>query len=142
MPNVLYQITKGNPTIFVFYFGLWSLIAGIVLCLPGNSFEVSVVWNVLQSMHSDDTEWGIAMIIDGLLLVVSIYLAKIPYRAAIAATSAVMWLPIGLSMCIAGYEAGVATIVGAYSVLGSIGCMFAVEQWVHSDSRNSNHGVW
>lgn len=141
MRILLYRLTKSDPTTFVGTFGMWSLICGIALLLPGNVFDYSPAWNALQVIHADDSAWGWAMVADGLLLIASIRMAKVPQRAAISAFSAVMWSLLGVSMVVDGYKAGFVSIIGGYSIWGSICCVVAVEQWVRYPLGGDPNGV-
>lgn len=141
MRVLLRKIVRIDPTTFVITFGMWCMICGVSLILPGNLFEYSPAWASLQAIHADDTTWGWAMAIDGMLLVASARMNKVPQRAAISAFSAIMWFLLGVSMLVDAYKSGFISIVGAYAVWGAVCCIFAVERWVYDTVGSDTHGV-
>jgi hypothetical protein len=134
MRILLRRAMRSDPTTFVVAFGVFATICGITLLLPGNAFDFTPAWSSLQALHADDTMWGVVMFLDGLLLIISIRMAKVPQRAAIAAFSAVMWGLLGASMVISAYQRGITSIIGWYAIFGAIWCLVAVGQWVHYPS--------
>lgn len=131
MRILLRKATRSDPTTFIVGFGAWAIICGICLLLPGNAFDYAPAWSSLQAIHADDTSWGVAMLLDGLLLILSIRLRRIPQRASIAGFSAIMWVVLGGSMVFSAWNAGVTSIVGLYSIWGGLCCLQSVEQWVY-----------
>lgn len=134
------KLYRADPTLFVFHYGVWCIVCGVSLLMPGNVFDFSPAWQQLQAIHADDTAWGWLMVANGLLQLASIRMRRIPYRAAISVTTAIIWFPIGISLCVSSYRTGFASIVGLYSLVGAVGSIFAVEQWVRSDSGGTVHG--
>lgn len=134
MRTFFHRAFKSNPTGFISTFGVWSLSVGGSLLAPNDAFETSPAWRSLQLIYARDTEWGILMLIIGLLLLVSIRMNKIPHRAAIALSSAIVWGIIGVSMIANGLSNHIVPIVGVFSLWCSINGLLAVELWVtHSD---------
>lgn len=131
MRILLRKATRSDPTTFIVGFGSWAIICGICLLLPGNMFDYTPAWSSLQAIRADDTAWGVAMLLDGIALVTSIRLRKVPQRASIAGFSAVMWILLGGSMVFSAYSAGITSIIGFYSIWGGFCCLLAVEQWVY-----------
>lgn len=137
MRLILSRIYHADPTLFVFNFGVWSIVCGVSLLLPGNIFDFSPAWNQLHAIYADDTAWGALMVASGLLQIASIRMHRIPHRASIALSTAILWFPLGFSLCISSYRGGFASIVGIYCIVGAIGCVCAVEQWVRTAGRSS-----
>lgn len=143
MRILLRRALRSDPTSFVFSFGLFSAICGATLLLPGNAFDYTPAWSQLQVWHADDRVWGGAMLSDGLLLIASLRMRKVPPRAAIATCSAIMWLPLGGSMIVSAHLRGITSIIGIYAICGAIGCAIAAEQWVHYPSEGGRrYGDW
>lgn len=129
---------RSNPTGFISTFGVWSLIVGVSLTMPGDVFETAPQWRSLQLIYARDMEWGVFMIGMGVLLLLSIRMEKIPQRASIALVCAVVWALIGCSMLVNGLKFHIFSIVGAFSVWCALNGMLAVELWVtHTDGETS-----
>lgn len=136
MRVLLRKATRSDPTTFIISFGAWAVICGLGLLLPGNAFDYTPAWSRLQAIHADDTAWGVAMVLDGLLLVVSVRMRRLPQRASIAGFSAVMWGLLGASMIASAYQGGVTTIIGMYSLWGAFCCTLAIGQWVYHPGQD------
>jgi hypothetical protein len=127
---LLRRLISPDPNTFGFAFSVWAAIVGISLLTPGNAFDFSPAWASLQQIHATDQEWGVAMMVDSILLFCTIRMQKFPFRAAIAISSSVMWTLLGVSMIFNGWKAGFVSVVGAYSVWCSILTLLAVGQWI------------
>lgn len=134
MRILLRKAARSDPTTFILGYGAWAIICGICLLLPGNTFDYSPAWSRLQAIHADDTSWGVAMLLDGIMLILSIRLRRVPQRASIAGFSGIMWVLLGGSMVLSAWIAGITSIIGFYSVWGGLCCLMAVEQWVYYPS--------
>lgn len=78
-------------------------------------------------------EWGWAMLVDSLLLIIGLRLKRIPQRAAINVFSAVMWALLGSSMVANAWKMGFISIVGAYSIWCSVQVLLTVGKWLVQD---------
>lgn len=123
---------RTNPSAFIFSFGAWAIICGAALVSPLSVFDYHPSWSSLQAIHADERAWGVLMIVDGLMLMISLKLRKLPTRASIAAFSAIMWFLLGVSLVGTGIERGTTSIVGMYSIWGALSCIAAIEQWVNA----------
>lgn len=110
---------------------MWGVICAISLLLPGNVFKQTNVYSAMENIYPHDFWWGIAMLLDGLALQLSIFFRTTSIKSVIAAFSAVFWMMIGSLMLFSAAANGFFAIVGAYSVWGALGCFLAITQWVH-----------
>lgn len=131
MRILIKQLFSTDPSTFIGAFGMWAIIVGASVAGPGDTFALSPAWLALSHVSDKENMWGWLMIVNGLLLLASLRMSRIPQRASIALVSAVMWFVLGTSMVLnAWVYGGFFSIAGSYSVWCSIQAMVAVEQWV------------
>lgn len=119
-----------DPTTFIGAFAMWALMCGMSLVLPGDVFGQVQSYNLMEYVYPHELRWGYLMIVNGVLLVASLFTSSIAFRCAIAGGSAALWTFCGVLMCVASYQAGWFSIVGGYSLWGALGCLVAIEQWI------------
>lgn len=132
------KVIRPEPSTMVVSFVAWSTVVGVSLVVPGNAFELSPAWSSLQAIHASDREWGVAMMVDALLLCISLRMRTIPYRAAITVFSAIMWTLLGISMVWNAWSAGFVSIAGVYSVWCALQALLCVGKWFAEDYDNGD----
>lgn len=125
------NVTRRDPSTFIASFGMWSIICALSLLLPGNVFHQTNVYASMENIYPSDFWWGIAMLLVGVALQVSIFVRSVSFKSTVAAFAAVFWMMVGSLMLFSAASQGFLTIVGAYSVWGAVGCFLAITQWVH-----------
>jgi hypothetical protein len=131
---------RSDPSMYIASFGIFAIICGFNLLMPGNTFDYSPAWDRLRDWHANDTAWGVLMLLDGLMMIISIRMRAVPWRAAIIGLSGLIWIFLGATMVISAYRQGITTIIGMYAIAGAIGCVIALEQLLHYPADEAGHG--
>jgi len=132
MRTLAKRLFQTDPSTFTGAFGMWALVMGIALAGPGEAFGNGPSFNAMQSVYGVENHWGWLMIVDGVSLIASLRMSRVPQRAAISLISAMMWFSMGVSMLVSAWTAsGFLSVLGAYSIWCSIQALLAVEQWVY-----------
>lgn len=132
MRTLLTRLFRTDPSTFTGAFAAWSMTVGVSLLGPGNTFELSPSWASLQAFHATDKDWGVLMLVDGILLLFALRVQRIPYRVGICLFSAIMWFLIGISMIYNAYLlSNTISIVGTFSVWCALQAWIAVDLWVY-----------
>lgn len=131
MRVLLKRMFLADPSTFTAAFAVWTICVGATVAGPGESFIRFPFLASLERIYPHENFWGWLMIINGVLLLWSIRLPVIPFRAMISLVSAVLWLMLGVSMIINTWiQEGRFSTAGTYSVWCAIQSLVAVEQWV------------
>lgn len=129
------SLLSRDPGTFLASFATWAILLGISLLMPGDIFVRAPVYSELARLGFDDTGWGCAMVVDGLLLGITVGWGKAGWRALIAISSAPFWFGFGALMMAGAWQAGFLSAVGAYNMLAAIYLSAAGAQWVHTLDR-------
>src|SRR3712207_865473 len=122
---------KTDPTTFVITHAAWSFICGLSLILPGAAWNYNKAWATLQAIHVDDSAWGVMMLIDAALLLVSIRWTDVAYRSAVSLVSSIMWMLLGISIVVTSWwQSQQLSVIGTFSVVISLVSLAAVSGWV------------
>lgn len=134
-------IYKHSPMTPILWFGVWSVVNGIGLMWPGSMFNVNKTWARLQAIHASDFEWGVLMFIIGVALIASLYIRSMALRSTICLFASVMWGLLGLSMVVSGYDYGIFSIIGLYSLWCAINAILAMSWWIYHE-EDISRGDW
>jgi hypothetical protein len=131
--QLLRDLARYDPTTFVGSFAFHSLAYGVSLAAPWPAFG-NQVYATLRDGAVSETAWGVVMLTVGVLLLSSLIVRRLPYRAAVAVIAGAVWAYFGSHMLAGAYLGGFFSAGGAYAVAGSLGCLLAAPQWVGRDA--------
>lgn len=130
--RLIADLARFDPTTFVGSFGLHSLAYGASLASPWPAFT-NPVYSTLRETALSEQQWGAVLLTVGCLLLSSLIVRRLPYRAAVAVLAGTTWAYVGMHMLAGGYRAGFFSAGGAYALAGSLGCLLAAPQWIGRD---------
>ncbi|MFC7611640.1 hypothetical protein [Teichococcus aestuarii] len=122
---------RWDPRTFLAAFALWSILFSIGCFSTTRMFDIQPVFRVLRDVGLRESFWGAVTLIDGLLLMLTLWMGSINTRAAVACLSAGLWAFVGGTMVWSGSLQGFFSPAGAFSILGSAGCVAATIQWAN-----------
>lgn len=126
---------RWDPRTFVAAFALWALLFGVGCLSTSRMFDIQPVFRVLRDTGLGEGFWGAVTVLDGALLMASLWTRNTGFRAAVACLSGALWAYIGVTMVISGFEHGFVSPAGSFSLAGSLGCLAATMQWVHQEGE-------
>lgn len=118
-----------DPSTLVLAFAIWAAINGVSLILPGNAFALNPIYADMARLAWSDTAWGIVMLADAILLLVSVFLGSVPARAAIAVISAPLWFFAGVLLVAGASRIGLLSAAGGFDLFGASALAGAGAQW-------------
>lgn len=130
--QLLRNLARFDPTTFVGGFALHSLAYGFSLASPWVAFG-NPVYGTLRETPLSETAWGAVLLVVGALLLSSLIVRRLPYRAAVAVLAGAVWAYVGMHMIVGGYLAGFFSAGGANALVGALGCLIAAPQWIGRD---------
>ena len=130
--TIIGKAARRDPTTFISAFSMWAMMCGLSLMLPETVFGKVQSYDAMNTIYPHEFAWGLVMFFDGVLLQVSVLARKVPFRASVAAFSAVLWMMLGSMMLFSAWAYSYFSVVGGFSVWGAVGCFMAIEQWIHN----------
>lgn len=125
------ELSRYDPTTFVGFFGINSVIFGLgLLALPAERAPSLHIFSEVGAEPVSTTPWGFSMILIGVALFSTIFVRHLAYRAMVCIGCGAAWLYFGTYLILGGISIGMFSAAGSFGFLGGIGCLFAATQWI------------
>lgn len=119
-----------DPRTGIAVFAAWAGLFGLTLAGPGSAFEHSAIYGEVM-LYVDERPLGLLMLASAAGLVWSIRAGtSLTFRLCAAAGSGSFWLLVGALLLAGGAEVGTITAAGTFAVMGGVGCLGTIRQWM------------
>jgi hypothetical protein len=131
MRTIIRQWPRLDPRTGVVVFATWAACMGASWALPGDAFHASAMYSALISLGVPERPLGGIALLSAFLMIWSVRASStLRYRLYIELLCGTFWLLIGAALLIGGYSVGILSPAGAFAVLGGIGSLFSIAQWM------------